>query len=71
MELLELLIFIKIFSKMAYNIIKTHFEGVFFFQSDIFSDNRGEFSEIFSEKIFSEKIGNIHFVQDNFSVSKK
>jgi dTDP-4-dehydrorhamnose 3,5-epimerase len=36
-----------------------------------FSDARGYFSEIWSERLFCEKIANVTFVQDNHSMSAK
>lgn len=36
-----------------------------------FSDTRGHFSEIWSDRLFREKIENVSFVQDNQSMSAK
>jgi dTDP-4-dehydrorhamnose 3,5-epimerase len=36
-----------------------------------FSDFRGYFQETWSDRLFREKIGNVTFVQDNQSISKK
>jgi dTDP-4-dehydrorhamnose 3,5-epimerase len=36
----------------------------------VFGDARGYFFESFSEREFQEKVGDIHFVQDNESMSK-
>ncbi len=56
---------------MNFKITSTEFSDVFLISSKNFVDNRGFFSEIFSENFFSGNFNNIHFVQDNFSVSKK
>jgi dTDP-4-dehydrorhamnose 3,5-epimerase-like enzyme len=47
-----------------------HIEGLLSFVPRIFSDERGAFMETFNEKQFAEFAGkNIHFVQDNQSIS--
>ncbi len=47
-----------------------HIEGLLSFIPRIFSDERGSFMETFNEKQFAEFAGkNVHFVQDNQSVS--
>lgn len=41
-------------------------------EPDVFTDERGFFVETFQEKRYQEALGNdVHFVQDNLSVSKK
>lgn len=50
-------------------IIKTDIEGVFIIKPRIFTDSRGYFFESYSQQEFEEKIGKIHFVQDNESKS--
>ena len=50
-------------------IIETAIKGVFIIEPRIFKDARGYFFESFSERELEEKIGNIHFVQDNESYS--
>lgn len=50
-------------------VIKTHIEGPLIIEPRIFPDERGYFFESFSEKEFREKVGDIHFVQDNESMS--
>ncbi len=53
---------------------KTPLDGVMIIEPDIFSDDRGSFRELFQEKRYQEMLGlseEVHFVQDNFSVSKK
>lgn len=51
------------------NIIKTKIEGLLIIEPKIFEDSRGYFFESFSQREFDEKIGPIHFVQDNESKS--
>ena len=51
-------------------VIKTHIDGVVIIEPKVFGDARGYFFESFSEREFKEKVGDIHFVQDNESMSK-
>lgn len=51
-------------------VIKTEIEGVYIIEPKVFGDARGYFFESFSEREFTEKLGDIHFVQDNESMSK-
>ena len=51
------------------NVIKTKIDGLFIIEPRIFEDSRGYFFESFSQREFEEKIGPIHFVQDNESKS--
>ena len=51
-------------------VIKTTIEGVYIIEPKVFGDARGYFFESFSEREFKEKVGDIHFVQDNESMSK-
>lgn len=51
------------------NVIKTILDGVVIIEPRLFKDDRGYFFESFSEKVFSEEIINVHFVQDNESKS--
>ena len=51
-------------------VIKTALEGVYIIEPKVFGDARGYFFESFSEREFKEKVGDIHFVQDNESMSK-
>jgi dTDP-4-dehydrorhamnose 3,5-epimerase len=51
-------------------VIKTAIEGVYIIEPKVFGDARGYFFESFSEGEFKEKVGDIHFVQDNESMSK-
>lgn len=48
---------------------KTGIEGLLIIEPRVFKDARGYFFESFSEREFREKVGNIHFVQDNESMS--
>ena len=50
--------------------IKTAIEGVYVIEPKVFGDARGYFFESFSEREFKEEVGDIHFVQDNESMSK-
>ena len=52
-------------------VIKTHIDGVVIIEPKVFGDARGYFFESFSEREFQEKVGDIHFVQDNESMSKR
>jgi dTDP-4-dehydrorhamnose 3,5-epimerase len=51
-------------------VINTSIEGVYIIEPKVFGDARGYFFESFSEKDFKEKVGDIHFVQDNESMSR-
>lgn len=50
-------------------IIKTGIDGVLILEPRIFQDARGYFFESFSQREFEEKVGPVHFVQDNESMS--
>ena len=50
-------------------IIKTEIEGLLIIEPRIFQDARGYFFESFSQREFEEKVGAVHFVQDNESMS--
>ena len=50
-------------------IIKTPIEGLLIIEPRVFRDARGYFFESFSQREFEEKVGPIHFVQDNESMS--
>ena len=52
-------------------VIKTAIEGVYVIEPKVIGDARGYFLESFSEREFQEKVGDIHFVQDNESMSKR
>jgi len=51
------------------NFIKTHIEGVFIIEPQIFEDSRGYFFEAYNQVEFDNNIRPIHFVQDNESKS--
>lgn len=56
------------------NVEKTDLDGVLIITPDVFADERGSFMELFQEKRYQEVLGlpgDEHFVQDNFSISKK
>lgn len=51
---------------------KTILEGVVIIEPDVFTDERGFFIETFQEKRYQDFLSaDVHFVQDNFSSSKK
>lgn len=53
---------------------RTALDGVLIITPDVFADERGSFMELFHEKRYQEILGlsaDEHFVQDNFSISKK
>ena len=52
------------------NIIKTGIEGLVVIEPKVFGDERGYFFECFNEREFAEKVGHVHFVQDNESKSR-
>jgi len=53
------------------NVIKTDIEGLLILEPRVFKDARGYFFESFNEKEFEEKVGPVHFVQDNESKSSR
>lgn len=63
-----------IYFKLFMYIEKTALEGVLIIEPDVYADERGSFMELFQETRYQEMLGlsaDEHFVQDNFSVSKK
>ena len=52
------------------NIIETGIEGLVLVDPKVFGDDRGYFFEVFNENEFAEKVGPVHFVQDNESKSR-
>jgi dTDP-4-dehydrorhamnose 3,5-epimerase len=48
---------------------KTQLEGVLLIQLDAFEDHRGEYVETYNEEIYRQQGINLHFVQDDISVS--
>ncbi|RZJ71959.1 dTDP-4-dehydrorhamnose 3,5-epimerase [Flavobacterium sp.] len=54
------------------NFIATKLEGCFIVEPKVIGDERGSFMESFNERTFADGIGqDVHFVQDNQSVSTK
>lgn len=51
--------------------IKTDLEGVLLIKPDIFEDHRGDYVEIFNEKVYKENGIGVNFVQDDISLSSK
>lgn len=51
-------------------VIKTEIEGLYVIEPRVFEDDRGYFFESFNQKEFDEKVGPVHFVQDNESRSQ-
>ena len=51
-------------------VIKTGIEGLVVIEPKVFGDARGYFFEVFNERDFAEKVGPVHFVQDNESKSR-
>ena len=52
------------------DIRKTGIEGLVIIEPRVFGDDRGYFFEVFNEREFAEKVGPVHFVQDNESKSR-
>lgn len=52
-------------------IIETNIQGVYVIVPRVFQDARGYFFESFSQREFNEKVGPVHFVQDNESKSTR
>ena len=52
-------------------ITESKIKGILIIELDVFNDSRGYFSETFNFKRYDDHGINIHFVQDNISVSKK
>ena len=50
-------------------VIKTAIEGLVIIEPKIFKDQRGYFTESFSQREFNEKVAPVTFVQDNESLS--
>lgn len=52
--------------------IETALGGVLIIEPKVFADERGHFSEVFNEAVFSDAVGeSIRFVQDNQSLSSR
>jgi dTDP-4-dehydrorhamnose 3,5-epimerase len=53
-------------------VTETYLKGCFIIEPTVFGDNRGNFFEVFNQKLFQEKTGlDIDFVQDNQSISQR
>lgn len=52
-------------------VTKTDIEGLFVIEPAIFSDNRGDLFESYNDEVFLAHGLDMHFVQDNESISKK
>ncbi|WP_418894045.1 dTDP-4-dehydrorhamnose 3,5-epimerase [Limibacterium fermenti] len=52
------------------NVIQTEIDGVVIIEPNVFGDDRGNFFESFSEKVFRENVCNTRFIQDNESKSR-
>lgn len=53
------------------NIIETPLKGLIIIEPSVFGDERGYFMETFSERAFAKHNLDVHFVQDNESMSGK
>ncbi|MDR0961003.1 MAG: dTDP-4-dehydrorhamnose 3,5-epimerase [Mediterranea sp.] len=51
------------------NYLPTEIEGVWIIEPVVYTDARGYFTEAFKEKEFKERVGDVHFIQDNESCS--
>ncbi|MBO4984066.1 MAG: dTDP-4-dehydrorhamnose 3,5-epimerase [Bacteroides sp.] len=51
------------------NYIQTEIDGLWIIEPRVFYDDRGYFMEAFMETEFQEKVGPVHFIQDNESKS--
>lgn len=51
------------------NYIQTEIDGVWVIEPKVFKDARGYFMEAFKEEEFKSHVGEVHFVQDNESMS--
>lgn len=52
-------------------VIKTYIEGPLVIEPKVFGDARGYFFESFSQREFDAKVGELRFVQDNESCSRR
>lgn len=53
------------------NVVKTPIEGLLIIEPRVFRDERGYFFESYSQRDFESQVGDIHFVQDNESMSTR
>lgn len=56
---------------MKMEVIKTDIEGPLIIEPKVFGDARGYFFESFSQRAFDAKVGELRFVQDNESCSRR
>lgn len=56
---------------MKMEVIKTDIEGPLIIEPKVFGDERGYFFESFSQREFDAKVGELRFVQDNESCSRR
>ena len=56
---------------MKMEVIKTDIEGPLIIEPKVFGDARGDFFESFSQREFDAKVGELRFVQDNESCSRR
>ena len=56
---------------MKMEVIKTDIEGPLIIEPKVFGDARGYFFESFSQREFDAKVGELRFVQDNESCSRR
>jgi len=60
------------FNKVRYmNFIETKIPGVWIIEPNVFNDARGYFMEVYKQSDFTQRIGNVCFIQDNESCSTK
>lgn len=52
-------------------VVKTKLEGVLLIKPDIFEDFRGSYTETYNEELYKKNGITVHFVADDYSVSKK
>ncbi len=52
-------------------VIKTDIEGVVILKPRVFADSRGYFLESYSQRVYSEILSGVNFVQDNISKSHR
>lgn len=53
------------------NVIETSIPGLLIIEPRVFRDERGYFFESFSQRDFEAQVGEVHFVQDNESMSQR
>lgn len=52
-------------------IVETDLRDVLLIKCEIFKDHRGEYAELYNEKLYSQKGIRIKFIQDDISISSK